>query len=107
MKFCVDIWNVYVRFYMDNLVVVIYILKMGGKIVFFNDWMVFIWKFCMDRNFWLFVNYIVGVENIEVDFLFCYKNDDFEWMLDRNIFVKVECLFGKCDIDLFVLKYNF
>lgn len=89
MKFCVDIWNVYVRFYMDNLVVVIYILKMGGKIVVFNDLIVFICKFCMDRNFWLFVNYIVGVENIEVDFLLCYKNDDFEWILDRNVFVKI------------------
>lgn len=106
-KFCADIRNAHVRLYMDNSVAVTYISKMGGKIASLNDLTVSIWKFCMDRNLWLSANHIAGVENIEADFLSRHKNDDLEWMLDRNIFAKVECLFGKCDIDLFASKHNF
>lgn len=82
------------KFLMDNMVVVIYVLKMGGKIELFNILIIFIWKFCMDRNIWFFVSYIVGVENMEVDFFFCYKNNDLEWILDIVVFDKIIEIYG-------------
>lgn len=106
-KFCGDIRNAHVRLYMDKSVAVTYISKMGGNIAALNDLTVSICKFCIDRNLWLSANHIAGVENIEADFLSRHKNDDLEWILDRNVFAKIQCLFGKCDIDLFASKHNF
>ncbi|XP_062571921.1 uncharacterized protein LOC134233885 [Saccostrea cucullata] len=106
-KFCNDLQEGHVKLYMDNTVAVTYISKMGGKIESLNDLTISIWDFCMARNIWLSASHIAGVENIEADYLSRHKNDDLEWMLDRNIFSQIENSFGKCDIDLFASKHNF
>ena len=92
---------------MDNTVAVTYISKMGGKIESLNNLTFSIWKFCMNRNIWLSSNHIAGVENTEADYLSRHKNDNLEWMLDRQIFVKIREIYGKCDVDLFASKNNF
>ena len=106
-KFCKNVNDCHVKLYMDNTVAVTYISKMGGKIESLNNLTFSIWKFCMNRNIWLSSNHIAGVENTEADYLSRHKNDDLEWMLDRQIFVKIREIYGKFDVDLFASKNNF
>lgn len=50
------------------------------------------------------VFYIVGVENVEVDYFLCNFNFDMEWMFYFEIFEEINKIIGICDIDLFVFR---
>ena len=92
---------------MHNTVAVTYISKMGGKIESLTNLTCSISKFCMNRNIWLSSNHIAGVENTGDDYLSRHKNGDLDWMLDRQIFVKIREMYGKFDVDLTPQKTTF
>lgn len=105
-EFCSTLTNCHVKLYMDNTVAVTYINKMGGKIENLNDLTKNIWIWCMNKNIWLSASHIAGVDNIEADFLSRDKHSDMEWMLNKEVFDKIQGIYGVCDIDLFASKHN-
>ena len=66
-----------------------------------------IWSWCQDRTIWLSAAHIAGKSNVLADQQSrILHNDRTEWMLRKDIFVKILDLLGKCDIDLFASRLN-
>lgn len=91
----------------DNIIIVFYINFMGGcKFIECNFIIKDIWDWVRERNIWLFVVYILGFSNVDVDQLFWNLNLNFEWMFLKFIFQRIVFFFGKLDIDFFVSRFN-
>ena len=60
----------------------------------------------MNKNIWLSASHIAGVDDIEADFLSRVKHSDMEWILNKEVFNKIQAIYGVCDIDLFASKHN-
>lgn len=71
--------NIHIRFYLDNMVAVNDIDKMGGRIQSRNSLTKDIRQWCIKRYIWLSVCYLPGIVNIEADRLSRSTNIDLEW----------------------------
>lgn len=105
-EFCSTLTNWHVKLYMDNTVAVTYINKMGGKIEILNDLTKNIWIWCMNKNIWLSASHIAGVDDIDADFSSRDKHSGMEWILNKEVFNKIQAIYGVCDIVLFPSKHN-
>ncbi|CAG2200009.1 unnamed protein product [Mytilus edulis] len=104
--FCSSRNNVHVKVYLDNMVAVNYINKMGGRIVKLNNLTKELWIWCIQRKIWVTACHLPGVANIEADRLSRSINVDIEWKLHDDVFNIIDCLFGPHDVDLFASKFN-
>ncbi|CAG2240323.1 unnamed protein product [Mytilus edulis] len=104
--FCSSRNNVHVKVYLDNMVAVNYINKMGGRIVKLNNLTKELWIWCIQRKIWVTACHLPGVANIEADRLSRSINVDIEWKLHDDVFNIIDCLFGPHDVDLFAFKFN-
>lgn len=78
---------------------------MGGfKFFVLNIFVIELWEWCIYWNIWVFVVYIVGKLNVDVDFKFCFFLDKYEWMLNRNVFIEILIEFLEFNMDLFVFR---
>ncbi|CAG2216852.1 unnamed protein product [Mytilus edulis] len=104
--FCSTKSDKHVRIYMDNMVAVTYIDKMGGRIQSLNTLTREIWQWCIHRNIWLSACHLPGKTNVEADKLSRSNNTDLEWKLNTNVFMCINSIYGPHDIDLFASRIN-
>ncbi|XP_072017157.1 uncharacterized protein [Amphiura filiformis] len=98
--------NKHVRISIDNTTAVAYIAHMGGsKSQDCNELAKQLWQWCIDRNIWISVVHLPGVQNVIADRKSRVFADETEWMLDREIFRDL-CLEFKPTIDLFASRNN-
>ena len=104
--FCSTKTNIHIRLYLDNMVAVYYIDKMGGRIESLNNLTKDIWQWCIKRDIWLSVCHLPGKVNIEADRLSRSTNIDLEWKLNTKVLHEINSLYGPHDIDLFASRIN-
>jgi hypothetical protein len=104
--FCSTKTNIHIRLYLDSMVTVNYIDKMGGRIESLNSLTKDIWQWCIKRDIWLSVCHLPGKVNIEADRLSRSTNIDLEWKLNTKGFHEINSSCGPHDIDLFASRIN-
>lgn len=62
-----------------------------------------IWGFCQERNLWIIVVHIPGVDNVEADHESRIK-PNVQWEIPEGVFDSIEKLLGPFDIDLFASR---
>ena len=102
--FCDKLCDVHVRLFLDNVVAIKYLSKLGGRKVELNRLTKEIWEWCMARNIWISAFHIPGKDNSIADKL--SRNFDREWLLSDEVFYTIQDKLGVCDIDLFASKDN-
>lgn len=65
-----------------------------------------IWRWCEERNIYLFASYIASVDNVIADRESRISNTDTEWSLSIRAFNRINNTFGPFDIDLFASLIN-
>lgn len=65
-----------------------------------------IWKWCAERNLFIYASYIPSAQNIEADAESRVISNETEWTLDEAYFNRITSLFGSFDIDLFASSIN-
>ncbi|XP_031780054.1 uncharacterized protein LOC100677975 [Nasonia vitripennis] len=90
----------------DNITALAYINKMGGiKHKELHALTKVIWEWCIEREIWIFAEYIASKENI-ADEGSRITNVDTEWELANFAFQKIVKEFGYPSIDLFASRVN-
>lgn len=104
--FCCNMQNKHVKMSIDNTTAVAYIAHMGGsKSQDCNNLAKELWKWAIDRDMWISVVHLPGVQNIQADRKSRNFQDETEWMLDRDIFRTLSVKF-KPEVDLFASRNN-
>ena len=82
----------------DNFTAVAYINNMGGMTSeLLNELAKSIWRWCRKQNSFLSAQHVPGIENVTADYKSTIFNDTNEWMLKKNIFVRI-CILTKVDL---------
>lgn len=108
--FCQQSENEHIHLFLDNMVAIKYLTKMGGRKKILNDLAREIWLWCAKKNIWLSVFHIPGILNTRADELSrsgMRITEDMEWSLQQDIFDQLQEKVGLCDIDLFASVKNF
>lgn len=91
----------------DNTTAISYINRMGGvQFTHLNDITQAIWKWCEDKNIFIFASYIRSCENTDADAESRNLNIDTEWELSSDAFREIVSKFGNPEIDLFASRIN-
>lgn len=91
----------------DNTVAISYINRMGGiQYTHLNDIARRIWKWCEERQLYVFASYIKSKDNVEADEESRRMNIDTEWNLSTIAFNNIVDEFGQPEIDLFASRLN-
>ena len=99
--------NRHIRVMSDNTIAVAYVKHQGGvKSPECDGQAKLIWNWCEERNIWLSIAHIPGVENTLADAKLRKFADNLEWKLGDKIFQKVVENFGVPDIDMFASRLN-
>ena len=106
-SFCKDMSKVHVRLRSDNTTTVAYLNSMGGMQSILCDTLAKeIWLWCIQKQLWLSASHVPGKDNIQADRASRHFDDNTEWMLHQDIFLSIEQLWGKPEIDLFASRLN-
>ena len=90
----------------DNITAIAYLNKMGGvKYPHLHNISKQIWEWCIERNIWIFAEYIASKDNIADDGS-RIMNIDTEWELADYAFCSIVHKFGQPEIDLFATRKN-
>ena len=65
-----------------------------------------IWLWCRKQNIFLSAQHVPGIENVTAGYKSRNFNDTNEWMLKKDIFVRICSQFFNPDIDIFVSRLN-
>jgi hypothetical protein len=65
-----------------------------------------IWLWCRKQNIVLSAQHVPGIENVTAGYKSRIFNDTNEWMLKKDIFVRICSQFFNPDIDIFVSRLN-
>lgn len=103
---CKENTHIHIQIYMDNTTSVSYINKYGGKTPVLNDLAREIWLWCLERKVTISAAHLPGKINQEADTLSRSFNDDLEWSLCENIFLKILNTYPLLRIDLFASRLN-
>ncbi|XP_018360234.1 PREDICTED: uncharacterized protein LOC108759349, partial [Trachymyrmex cornetzi] len=91
----------------DNTTAIAYINNFGSvQYPVLSDLARDIWKWCEDRNIYLFASYIASVDNVIADTESRRTNVNTEWSLSTQAFNLIDERFGLFDIDLFTSAIN-
>jgi len=91
----------------DNTTAIAYINKFGSiKYPILSDIARDIWKWCEERNIYLFASYIASIDNHIADAESRVTDTDTEWSLSDQAFKYVNEEFGPFDLDLFASIIN-
>lgn len=92
---------------LDNTTAVAYVNKMGGShSPACNGIAIEIWQWALNKGVWLSASHVPGVDNVIADNKSRRFNDNIEWSLSSDAFVKTCHHFGKPSIDLFASRLN-
>lgn len=90
---------------MDNTTAVAYINHMGGKVAFLSSIAEDFWNFCMERKSICIATYIPGEQNLaDKPSRIAYDRND--WMLNPEIFQRLDSIWGIHQVDLFATRLN-
>ena len=90
----------------DNITAIAYINKLGGvKFPHLNEVTKQIWEWCIERDIWIFAEYVASRDNI-ADSESRITNIDTEWELADHVFESIVRKFGQPEIDLFATRSN-
>ena len=99
--------DTHIKIMTDNTVALAYVKHMGGvKSKECNQVAKDIWDWCEQRELWLTIAHVPGVDNEIADYHSRNFSDDTEWSLNDKIFKKICTVFGKPEIDLFASRLN-
>jgi len=105
--FCNKERKIHIRLMLDNVTSVVYVNAQGGKKSLLNEIARDIWLWAIERQIWLTAEHLPGVLNCLADTASRKKYSlEGEWMLDKDIFNKINKSFGPFDIDLFATRLN-
>lgn len=105
--FAPNMTNCAILMRIDNTTAISYINRMGGiQFPHLNDLTRSIWKWCEERNLWLFASYINTRDNKEADTESRRVNPDTEIQLCTSSFLEITEKFGEPEIDLFASRTN-
>lgn len=105
--FAPNMTNCAILMRIDNTTAISYINRMGGiQFPHLNDLTRAIWKWCEERNLWLFASYINTRDNKEADTESRRVNPDTEIQLCTSSFLEITEKFGEPEIDLFASRTN-
>ncbi len=101
--------NKHIQIFSDNTTAVAFVRKMGGcKSRRCNAVALRIWNWALQRNNWLSIAYIPGVDNVKADKESREFNDRTEWKLNVREFQYMVKHFQEVpDVDLFASRLNF
>ena len=101
LKMC----NILLR--IDNTTAISYINRMGGvRFRKLSDLARRIWKWCEERELFIFASYIASKDNVEADIESRRLDKETEFELSAVAFQQTVNKFGYPDIDLFTIKWN-
>ncbi len=104
---CKEPMGTHIKILTDNNTAVCTITKQGSsKSEKCHEMARKIWFWAMERNIWITVAHIPGIDNIEADWESRNFHDDTEWELSTEIFNIICEKFGKPEIDLFASRIN-
>ncbi|XP_067204322.1 uncharacterized protein [Linepithema humile] len=91
----------------DNSTALSYINRMGSvKFPILSELARKIWYWCAKRDIFIYALYISSVQNIEADTESRVVSEETEWALGQEYFDRINCYFGRFDIDLFATSIN-
>lgn len=91
----------------DNTTTIAYINKFGGCRSEINlEWAKVLWRWCEEREVWLFASYIKSSDNWLADKKSREKLDESDFSLDDGSFNNICSKFGQPDIDLFATSLS-
>ena len=107
-SFCKDCIYKHVQFKVDNVTALTYINKMGGthsktcNLIAYD-----MWQWAIAHNIWLSACHVPGIQNTVADRKSRTFNDNIEWALDNECFLKICSVFNTPNIDIFASRLNF
>ena len=105
---CSSVSNSHVKLLTDNTTAVAYIRNMGGtRSIECNEMAREIWLWCKEKQIWLSVSHIPGVDNVLADAAFRVFDDTMEWKLQEAIYAKITKHWGLPDIHMFASRLNY
>lgn len=105
--FASEHYNCSILLRVDNTTALCYINRMGGiRFPHLHQLAKDIWRWCENRNIYLFASYINTRENVEADAESRRINVDTEWELSDWAFQKIVHTLGEPEIDLFASRTN-
>ena len=108
LSLCKDKKNQTIKILCDNTTSVAYVAHKGGTRSTECNFVAHeIWKWCEDRNIYIIISYLPGVENVVADYESRNFTEDTEWQLNPHIFKQACKMWGSPDIDMFASKNNF
>lgn len=106
--FCSDLRNTHVSIQSDSTCAIAYINNMGGIASLRMDQLALeIWQWCLDRELFISASFIPGLWNSFADFASRNFSDSTEWMLKRDLFVRLCEQSFHPDVDLFASRINY
>lgn len=66
-----------------------------------------IWRWCEDRNIFIFASYIASIENSIADAESRRTDPETEWSLSEEVFHRIARTLGPFDVDLFASSINY
>lgn len=104
--FCANDRSKQILLRIDNSTAIAYINKFGGvKFPALHKIAKDIWSWCMERDLWIFAEYVASNDNI-ADIESRTPNIDTEWEIADKAFQKIKRKFGEPQIDLFASRIN-
>ena len=92
----------------DNTTAVAYINNLGGTVSpRATEIAKELWMWCLERNITVKAQYLPGVENVRADMESRIMPDRSDWMLNRQIFQRIQNRMGPVGIDLFASRLTF
>ena len=89
----------------DNTTAVSYINRLGGPVSpTATEITKELWLWCLQRNIALKAQYLPGVDNTQADMESRVMRDRSDWMLNPEIFNRIQDVLGPLDIDLFASR---
>lgn len=105
--FAREIRNSEILLRIDNTVAIAYINRMGGiQFTHLNKIARDIWRWCEERQLYIFASYIKSKENVEADEESRCTNIDTEWNLSSTVYDTIITEYGEPQIDLFASRLN-
>ena len=106
--FCYDQVSIHISIQSDSSSAVSYITRMGGMTSKKMDLLATkIWQWCIERDLYISASHISSTENFKADFSSRHFSDSTEWMVKKDIFLRIcdQCFIP--DIDLFASRLNY
>ena len=95
--FCVDDKNRHIHIFIDNMVALRYLMKIGGRKPDLNKLAREIWTWCEERSLWFSAFFIPGIDNLPAYSLSCAGkklNKYMEWGLDQSVSDEIQVRIG-------------